>query len=122
VDLDRPGRAARGLLVAKPAPGWSGIVECEVLEAREPYLLRYSWAGDLGGDVTHVAYRLEQCADGTRFTYDHTGFTGLGGLLLAKLMLGPVREKMLAVGLPAVLNDLDDEDKLRPASTLKPKH
>jgi uncharacterized protein YndB with AHSA1/START domain len=108
--------------VAKPAPGWSGIVECEILEAREPHLLRYSWDGDAGDDVTQVSYRLEQCADGTRFTYDHTGFTGIGGFLLAKLVLGPVREKMLAVGLPAVLNDLDDEGKLRPTSTLKPKH
>ena len=38
--------------VAKPKPGWSGIVDCEVLEVREPSLLRYSWVGDEGGDVT----------------------------------------------------------------------
>jgi hypothetical protein len=28
---------------------------------------------------------------------------------------------MLTVGLPAVLDDLDDDGALRPASTLKPK-
>jgi hypothetical protein len=28
---------------------------------------------------------------------------------------------MLSVGLPAVLDDLDDDGALRPASTLKPK-
>jgi len=39
---------------------------------------------------------------------------------MAKL-LGRVRRKMLSVGLPAVLDDLDDEGALRPASTLKPK-
>ena len=41
-----------------------------------------------------------------RFTFDHTGFTGPGGFFLAKL-LGSVRRKMLTVGLPAVLDDLD---------------
>ena len=36
--------------VAKPKPGWSGIVECEVLESDEPSLLRYSWADPGGGE------------------------------------------------------------------------
>ena len=107
-------------LVAKPKPGWSGVVDCEVLEVNEPSLLRYSWTGDEGGDVTEVVYRLEPHPGGTRFTYEHTGFTGVGGVFLAKL-LGRVRRKMLSVGLPAVLNDLDDDGALRPASTLKPK-
>jgi uncharacterized protein YndB with AHSA1/START domain len=105
--------------VAKPKPGWSGVVDCEVLEAKEPSLLRYSWTGD-GGDLTEVVYRLEPHDGGTRFGYEHTGFTGVGGFFLAKL-LGRVRRKMLGVGLPAVLNDLDDEGRLRPGSTLKPK-
>jgi uncharacterized protein YndB with AHSA1/START domain len=106
--------------VAKPKPGWSGVVDCEVLEARAPSLLRYSWAGDGGGDVTEVAYRLEPHDGGTRFTYTHTGFTGLGGAFLAKL-LGRVRRKMLTAGLPAVLDDLDDDGALRPDSTLRPR-
>jgi uncharacterized protein YndB with AHSA1/START domain len=107
-------------LVAKPKPGWNGIVDCEVLEVQEPSLLRYSWTGDEGGDVTEVVYRLEPNAGGTRFTYEHTGFTGMGGIFMAKL-LGSVRRKMLRVGLPAVLDDLDDEGALRPTSALKPK-
>jgi uncharacterized protein YndB with AHSA1/START domain len=106
--------------VAKPKPGWSGVVNCEVLEASEPTLLRYSWAGDDGGDVTEVAYLLEPHDGGTRFTYTHTGFTGVGGAFMAKL-LGRVRRKMLTAGLPAVLDDLDDDGALRPSSTLKPK-
>src|ERR1700722_17581014 len=44
--------------VAKPKPGWNGIVDCEVLEVNEPSLLRYSWTGDAGGDLTQVVYRL----------------------------------------------------------------
>jgi uncharacterized protein YndB with AHSA1/START domain len=92
--------------VGKPKPGWNGVVDCEVLEVDEPSLLRYSWTDSAGGDVTQVVYRLEPTAGGTRFTYDHTGFTGVGGFFTAKL-LGHVRRKMLSVGLPAVLNDLD---------------
>ena len=69
--------------------------------------------------MTEVTYRLEPHAGGTRFSYEHTGFTGVGGVFMAKL-LGHVRRKMLDVGLPAVLNDLDDDGTLRPASTLKP--
>ncbi|MGH3251134.1 MAG: hypothetical protein ACRDOI_33675, partial [Trebonia sp.] len=59
---------------------------------------------------------LEPRADGTRFTYDHTGFTGVSGLFMSKL-LGQVRTKMLDKGLPPVLDDLDDDGKLRPGST-----
>lgn len=95
--------------VGKPMPGWRGIVDCEVLEAHEPSLLRYSWAGDENGDTTVVTYRIAPHANGTRFTYEHTGFTGIGGLLMAKLVLGPVRKKMLDVGIPSVLNDIDED-------------
>lgn len=106
--------------VAKPKPGWNGVVDCEVLEVDEPSLLRYSWADEGSSDVTQVLYRLEPHAGGTRFTYEHTGFTGVGGVFMAKL-LGRVRRKMLSVGLPAVLDDLDDNGALRPTSTLKSK-
>jgi uncharacterized protein YndB with AHSA1/START domain len=107
-----PVPGTRFQLVAKPVPGWRGIVYCEVLEVREPSLLRFSWAGEEGGKPTYVSYRIEPHGGGTRFTYDHTGFTGLGGFFMAKL-LGSVRKKMLTVGLPAVLDDLDDAGTLR---------
>src|SRR5580692_4019133 len=67
---------ARFRYVAKSRPGWSGIVECVVLESDEPRLLRYSWADP-----------------------------GVGGLFMATL-LRRVRAKMLTTGLPAVLNDM----------------
>jgi len=107
--------------VAKPKPGWNGIVDCEVLEVDAPRLLRYSWAdGTGGGGVTQVAYRLEPRADGTRFTYEHTGFRGVSGLFMS-MLLGRVRTKMLSQGLPALLNDLADDGTLRPGSTLMPR-
>ena len=107
-------------LIAAPKPGWNGIVDCEVLEVDEPRLLRYSWVDGNGGEVTLVAYQLQPHAGGTRFTYEHTGFTGVGGIFMAQL-LGHVRRKMLRVGLPAVLDDLDEDGALRADSTLKPK-
>jgi uncharacterized protein YndB with AHSA1/START domain len=113
---------ARFKFVAKPQRGWRGFVECAVLESREPSVFRYSWVGDEKGDVTEVTYRLEPHAGGTRLTFQHTGFTGIGGFFLAKLMMGPGWKKMLSVLIPAVLNDVDDDGKLRPGSALKPKY
>jgi uncharacterized protein YndB with AHSA1/START domain len=111
-----PVVGTRFQFVARPVPGWRGILDCEVLEVREPSLLRYSWID--GGTTTYVTYRIEPHDGGTRFTFDHTGFTGPGGFFLAKL-LGSVRKKMLTTGLPAVLRDLDDDGALRATSTLR---
>jgi uncharacterized protein YndB with AHSA1/START domain len=96
---------ALGLDVPQPEQSPGRDLRFRVLEAREPSLLRYSWTGDEGGATTYVTYRIEPNAGGTRFTYEHDGFTGASGFLLAKL-LGSVRRKMLTVGLPAVLDDL----------------
>ncbi|UOX92770.1 SRPBCC domain-containing protein [Amycolatopsis sp. FBCC-B4732] len=98
--------------VAKPMPGWRGIVDCEVLEVRERELLRYTWVGAEGEPPSEVRYLLEPTPAGTRFTYHHTGFTGLGGFAMARL-LGAVRRRMLTTGLPALLADLDDAGALR---------
>ncbi len=113
-----PAVGTRFQWIARPKPGWRGVVDCEVLAVSEPSLLRYSWAGDEGGDVTEVTYRLEARDSGTRFTYEHTGFTGIGGIFMS-ILLGHVRRKMLSAGLPAVLADLGDDGTLRPGSTLR---
>jgi uncharacterized protein YndB with AHSA1/START domain len=99
--------------VAKPQPFWRGVVECEVLESRAPSLLRYAWVGDEGDAPTVVAYQLEPHGEGTRFTFDHTGFTGIGGFIVSRT-LARVRRRMLDVGLRAVLDDLDGDGNLRP--------
>jgi uncharacterized protein YndB with AHSA1/START domain len=113
-----PVPGTRFRFVAKPKPGWNGIVNCVVLEAREPELLRYTWTDDGGGDDTVVTYRLEPAGDGTRFSYEHTGFTGAGGLFMSR-MLGRIRRKMLSEGLPGVLAGIDDDGRLRPDSGLR---
>ncbi len=93
--------------VGRPVPGWDGIVRCEVLEVTPPTLLRYTWRGADGETPSEVAYRLKAVSGDTEFTYLHTGFSGLINRVTAKLVLERVRRKMLTVGLPPVLADLN---------------
>ncbi len=93
--------------VAKPMPGWNGVVDCEVLEVHEPSLLRYTWLGGEKDDLTTITNTLEPHAGGTRFTWEHTGFTGLGGYIVSRILCR-VRKRMLDEGFPAVLKDLDE--------------
>jgi uncharacterized protein YndB with AHSA1/START domain len=98
--------------VGKPMPGWNGVVDCEVLEVREPSVLRFTWLGGKDDDLTTVTWLLESRDAGTRLTCEHTGFTGLRGFMMAKL-LGSVRRKMLDVGLPATLSKITGDGNLR---------
>jgi uncharacterized protein YndB with AHSA1/START domain len=93
--------------VGKPMPGWDGIVNCVLLEADEPSTLRFSWQDNAGGAVTEACFRLaaDPATGGTTLRYEHIGFAGPGGYVMAKL-LGRVRRKMLRVGLPPVLATL----------------
>ena len=105
--------------VGKPFPGWDGIVRCEVLAVEEPQLLRYSWRNKETDDPTVVTNRLEELPGGrTRLTWEHTGFRGVEGVIMSRL-LGRVRRKMLDEGLPKVLGDLDEHGNLRPDTTLR---
>jgi hypothetical protein len=64
-----------------------------------------------------VTYRIEPIPTGTRLTYEHTGFTGVRGRMMSRL-LGRVRRKMLDEGLPPVLDQLElrDGEPTSPAS------
>jgi uncharacterized protein YndB with AHSA1/START domain len=92
--------------VAKPVAGWHGIVACEVLEVDAPRLLRYTWVGDEGARPSFVAYRLTGKGDGTDLVWEHTGFTGVGGFFMARL-LHRVRVTMLTEALPTVLDAME---------------
>jgi uncharacterized protein YndB with AHSA1/START domain len=96
--------------VGKPIVGWNGIVNCEVVEVREPSLLRFTWRSGKDDDLTTVTWRLEPNGGGTRLTCEHTGFTGVRGFMMAKL-LGSVRKKMLEVGFPAALSKVKGGDR-----------
>jgi uncharacterized protein YndB with AHSA1/START domain len=89
-----------------PQRGWRGFVECEVLAVDVGRTLRYSWVGDPDEPPLTVTLSLEDHAAGTRLLLDHEGFEGVGGWLVARLMMGPGWGKMLAKRIPLVLAEM----------------
>jgi uncharacterized protein YndB with AHSA1/START domain len=76
-----------------PAPGFDGIVRCEVLELDPPRRMVWTWAG--GNIDTTVTFTLEETADaGTRLRMHQVGFHGLGAQLTRRI---------LASGWPGIL-------------------
>ena len=85
----------------RPAPGFDGIVRCEVLEIIPLEKLAYSWVG--GGVSTRVIWTLKSKNNGTHLTLDHEGFSGLRGLLVSSILGKGWRSKILRLNLPALL-------------------
>jgi uncharacterized protein YndB with AHSA1/START domain len=86
----------------KPQPGFDGVVNCEVLEIDPPRKLIYSWCG---GDLrTVVAWTLQATAQGgTRLTLEHTGFAGLKGWMVSRMLGRGWGSRILVRNLPAIL-------------------
>jgi uncharacterized protein YndB with AHSA1/START domain len=86
----------------KPAPGFDGIVRCEVLELDPPRRMVWSWAG--GNIDTTVTFTLEEAADGgTRLRMHQVGFHGLGAQLTRRILAGGY-PRILGQRLPAYLD------------------
>lgn len=88
-----------------PAPGFDGIVRCEVLEVDEPRRLVYRWAG--GGIDTTVTWTLTPSPDGTHLRLVHDGFHGLKGRMIKRILEKGWRSKILVSSLPRVLSELE---------------
>ena len=112
---------ARFKFFGQPNRAWRGYIECEMLEARAPSLLRYTWVDSDQGKPTFVSWVLAPHAGGTRLTFEHTGFQGVSGFLLATLVMGPGHRKLLTHALPALLIDLDETGQLYPGRSLAPR-
>jgi len=82
-------------LRTKPAPGFDGIVHCEVVEMEPPSRMVWTWAG--GTIDTTVTFTLEAIDGGTRLRLHQVGFHGLGGQLTRRI---------LASGYPRILRQL----------------
>ena len=62
---------------ADPAPGWNGVIDCEVLEVEKPHRLTYTWVGgpqEMAVETT-VVWTLTRAEQGvTRLHLEHSGF------------------------------------------------
>jgi uncharacterized protein YndB with AHSA1/START domain len=90
----------------KPAPGFDGIVHCEVLELEAPRLLLISWRG--GPIDTLLKFSLEAAPNGTKLHLEHTGFSGV----MISYMMSSGWKKMFRTSLPAVIKNIDRLDEL----------
>ena len=89
-----------------PAPGFDGIVSCEVLRLEAPHLLEVSWRG--GGIDTVVTWQLEpDGAGGTRLRFEQRGFAGVRGFLVSRILAGGFG-RMYGESLPHVLDRMRD--------------
>jgi uncharacterized protein YndB with AHSA1/START domain len=80
----RPVVGHRFNFTTKPAPGFDGVVHCEVLAVEEPLHLAYSWRG--GGIDTVVSYRLAREGDSTRLVMEQDGFRGIKGFMVSRIL------------------------------------
>ena len=79
-----------------PAPGFDGIVHCEVLELDEPRRMVWSWRG--GNIDTRVTFELRPTAQGTELAFEMSGFEGAGAILTSLILqsgFGTMYEKLL---------------------------
>lgn len=89
----------------KPAPGFDGTVNCEVIELTPPTRLAFSWQG--GGIDTVATFTLTTVPEGTHLRLDHTGFSGLRGMMVSSI-LGGGWKKILGVALPQAVGRVTD--------------
>jgi len=71
--------------LAKPMPGWDGVIDCEVLAIEPLQRMVIRWQGSRMRTPTTVTWTLTPVEAGTRLRIDHQGFEGIGGLLLAAM-------------------------------------
>ena len=86
---------------AVPLPGWSGIVNCEVLAVEPPHRLSYRWGDGTESDsglVTIVTWTLTPQNDGTLVRMEQSGFRAPDEMAF----------KRMGKGWPRVLERLED--------------
>jgi uncharacterized protein YndB with AHSA1/START domain len=114
----RPQIGHRFTFRTDPAPGFDGIVHCEVLELDAPRALALAWrAGSLD---TVLRIELEPVRErATRLRLAHTGFEGLRNVLVAQI-LGRGTTRIYGRLLPAYLDRVRPDGSLTPAP--RPEH
>jgi uncharacterized protein YndB with AHSA1/START domain len=85
----------------KPAPGFDGIIHCEVIEIVECQRLSFTWKG--GPVDTIVTFNVESVPNGTRLKLEQKGFEGIRAVLVSFLLGSGWKKKILPRLLPSVL-------------------
>ncbi len=78
-------------------PGFSGIIDCEVLDVIENEFLSFSWSG---GPLkqTKVSFRLKKSGSNTILYFEHSGFEGLlNRLIVQKILSNGWKTKILPI-------------------------
>jgi uncharacterized protein YndB with AHSA1/START domain len=118
----KPEMGHRFTLRTDPAPGFDGVVRCEVLAIEPPRRMRWSWrGGPIDTEVTFsLAPREVAGRRGTRLTVEHTGFEGLPAILVSFIMQSGSRN-IYGRRLPAVLDRLARGGAAAPEEPEKPR-
>ena len=83
----QPAVGHRFTFRTKPAPGFDGMVRCEVLALDPPVRMVWSWTG--GNIDTTVTFTLMPAGPGaTRLRMRQAGFHGLGAQLTRRILAG----------------------------------
>ncbi|QPC45596.1 SRPBCC family protein [Mangrovibacillus cuniculi] len=85
-DLDKLPTGEVFHFISKSNPFWDGKMICRLVEATTPYKLRYEFGGAWMKTPTIVEWTLESRDGGTYLTLSHTGFVGIRGWLLSKML------------------------------------
>jgi uncharacterized protein YndB with AHSA1/START domain len=93
----------------EPAPGFDGIVHCEVLELVAPRKLSFSWRG--GPLDTVATFELTPTATGTRLRFTQTGFRGFKANLVRLLFMSRGFRSMYRRALPSLLDRMEPEGR-----------
>jgi uncharacterized protein YndB with AHSA1/START domain len=91
----------------KPAPGFDGIVSCEVTVVERPRQLAYKWVG--GGIDTLVTFTLDTVPGGTQLTLVHGGFRGIRGWMISRILGNGWQSRILRVHLPSAIGRITDD-------------
>lgn len=102
-----------------PAPGFDGVVNCEVLELEPNRTLAFSWKGGPIDTVVRISLIAE--GDGTRLEMRQTGFRGLKAWLVSRILKSGI-PTIYGKKLPALLDALNGPAAPRGAAPAECMH
>lgn len=91
-----------------PAPGFDGVVHCEVLELEPPVRLAFTWKGGPIDTVVRITLAAE--GDGTRLRMEQSGFRGIKAWLVSRILKSGL-PTLYGKRLPAVLDEIGGGDR-----------